>query len=155
MIIIKMRGKKNMVLEVFACVSVCQSECACVCAYWLWVFGELMPESFIRTFIICLLLCVPLVPFAPFPASLSLCFIISFYFIFILWLIFISIQINPHSLSCLLSSLSFRQSNSLPLLLSLLLVLVLIHYFFRYHILLYTKLFFFLAAAAAATVVVC
>lgn len=128
------------------CMCMCMWMWMCVRAYWLWVFGELMLESFIRTFIICLLLCVPLVPSSPFSPSRSLCFIISFYFIFILWLIFISIQINPHSLSCLLCSLSFSsQSNSVSPSPSL--YPVLIHFFIRYHILLYTKLFFFLTSS--------
>lgn len=145
MIIIRMRGKKNMVSEVFACVC----EWVCACAYWLCGFlGSLCPNpSFAHLLSVCYYASLSF-HVHHFPSSVSLCFIISFYFIFILWLIFISIQINPHSLSCLFSSLSFPAIE---------LVLVLIHYFFGYHILLYTKLFFFLAtnAAFAATVVVC
>lgn len=77
------------------------------------VFGELMPESFIRTFIICLLLCVPLFSsFVSFSFSLLHHFIL-FYFIFILWFIFISIQINIlysqlFAIFLLLSSISSR-----------------------------------------------
>lgn len=142
MIIIEMRGTRNMVLEAFVCVCMrfCDCECACVCvcecAYWRWsVWGAYAPETFLRHIYYLFVVMRPsrsiFTISAPSPARR---FIISFYFIFILWLIFISIQINPHSLSCLLSSRSFLTSDSLSLSPPVTL--------FTASILLYTKLFF-------------